>query len=752
MKQSELEALEIEELEQRIASQAPGSGRLLLDANKFCKFADFPLSSLTLKGLQRGKFVTCTEIQKQTLLHALSGRDILGASKTGSGKTLAFLVPLVEDLFRMRVSRDDANTVFGLVVSPTRELSAQIYEMAKVLTSHHAFNIGLLVGGSEFKHSSNVQLAVGTPGRILQHLEQSPQFDVSQLAVLVFDEADRLLDMGFSDQIGNILSYLPPSRANNGTRQTMLFSATQTRKIKDLALLSMTQPEFVSCFAKTEQQAEDAPSADKPLMTPKELQQQYIVCDISEKLSIVHEFLQQHCEQRTIVFFTSCKQVKFVETCFRRMRIGLPVYALHGKQTAEKRRIIYDQFCDKKGGAVLFATDVASRGLDFPNVDWVVQADCPEDAATYIHRVGRTARYEQQGKALLLLLPSEEVEFVRLLKEFSNVNLTKKQAALFGKSKKKQDKKAAASNKEDQLPLESRLQDLLVKDPELKLLAQKAFKSYLRSIHFQPNTLVFDLKKLSFAAFAQSLGLGQTPRIKFSKLSGEQGRKQLRSVKNQSRQAMQPGSSSSEGEEDDGDEPEVKKTDKISKLMNRQPAKLPSRRDDEEEGGEASEGEEAVGNAEDFFTSKGAPSLSSGTAAATEVYVPKKQVVKKPKVIRIAASGLLKGAKSSLVALDDDDDDEDEGKVSIDQGFVQRIAAKLKQEDEQVDRGENRKRVKEMHKERKKLQKMDKEEERGHKNVAVLAGSDDDDDEGSGGSGIEDGDLESQALRLIQRG
>ncbi|KAH9261419.1 hypothetical protein BASA81_000063 [Batrachochytrium salamandrivorans] len=751
MKQSELEALEIEELEQRIASQAPGSGRLLLDANKFSKFADFPLSSLTLKGLQRGKFVTCTEIQKQTLLHALSGRDILGASKTGSGKTLAFLVPLVEDLFRMRVSRDDANTVFGLVVSPTRELSAQIYEMAKVLTSHHAFNIGLLVGGSEFKHTSNVQLAVGTPGRILQHLEQSPQFDVSQLAVLVFDEADRLLDMGFSDQIGNILSYLPPSRADNGTRQTMLFSATQTRKIKDLALLSMTQPEFVSCFAKTEQSTTSAgeeavvtPSADKPLMTPKELQQQYIVCDIAEKLSIVHEFLQQHCEQRSIVFFTSCKQVKFVETCFRRMRIGLPVYALHGKQTAEKRRIIYDQFCEKKGGAVLFATDVASRGLDFPHVDWVVQADCPEDAATYIHRVGRTARYEQQGKALLLLLPSEEMEFVRLLREFSNINLTKKQAALFGKSKKKQQDRKAVS-KEDQLPLESRLQDLLVKDPELKLLAQKAFKSYLRSVHFQPNTLVFDLKKLSFAAFAQSLGLGQTPRIKFSKLGGEQGRKQLRSIKNQSRQAMQQGSSasSSEGE----DEPEVKKTDKISKLMNRQPTKLPGRRDEED--GEVSEGEEAVGNAEDFFTSKSAPSSSSlGVGKEEEeVYVPKKQVVKKPKVIRIAASGLLKGAKSSLVVLDDDEEAGD--KVSIDQDFVQRIAAKLKQEDEQVDRGENRKRVKEMHKERKKLQKMDKEE-REHRNVAVLAGSDDDDEDLSG-SGEEDGDLESQALRLIQR-
>lgn len=136
MKQHEVEEQEIEELERRIHSQVPAQGKLLLDETKFSKFSDFPISTHTLKGLNRGKFTVCTEIQKQCLLHALAGRDILGASKTGSGKTLAFLIPMVEQLYRMRASREDVSNVFGLVLSPTRELSSQIYEMAKVLTSH----------------------------------------------------------------------------------------------------------------------------------------------------------------------------------------------------------------------------------------------------------------------------------------------------------------------------------------------------------------------------------------------------------------------------------------------------------------------------------------------------------------------------------------------------------------------------------------------------------------------------------------
>jgi ATP-dependent RNA helicase DDX10/DBP4 len=394
---------DIPRLSALIAAQTPPSGTVDLSAETSAsKFKDLPLSSPTLAGLKRGGFSVLTDIQRVAIPHALAGRDILGAAKTGSGKTLAFLVPMVEDLYRARWSREDR--IGALVVSPTRELALQIFEVLKVLAHEHAFSVCMLVGGSDFaveqKRAARTQVAVCTPGRLLQHLEQTASFDATNVRVLVLDEADRLLDLGFSEQLQAILSYMPSPRSAGGERQTMLFSATQTNKsVSDLARLSLADPEYVSVHR-----------ADKEA-TPAGLRQSFTLCPLPNKLDLVWSFIRSHLKNKTIVFFSSCSQVRFVDAAFRRLRPGVPVMALHGKIKALKRTLVYQDFVARPA-AVLLATDLAARGLDFPQVDWVLQADCPEDTASYIHRAGRTARYKQGGNALLVLTPDESRAFL----------------------------------------------------------------------------------------------------------------------------------------------------------------------------------------------------------------------------------------------------------------------------------------------------------------------------------------------------
>ncbi|OUM68109.1 hypothetical protein PIROE2DRAFT_4245 [Piromyces sp. E2] len=201
-------------------------------------------------------------------------------------------------------------------------------------------------------------------------------------------------------------------------------------------------------------------------------------------------------------------KVRYVYEAFCKLHPGVPLYCLHGKQKQTKRIAIFDQFC-RKTAVCLFATDIAARGLDFPSVDWVVQVDCPEDCDTYIHRVGRTARYNSTGQALLFLLPSE-IKFASLLTE------------------KKVPIEEIKINPKKNTSIQQQLVGICSKYPEIKYLGQKAFISYMRSIYLQSNKEVFDVHQLPAEKFSESLGLPGAPKIKFIKKSGE---------KNKSRQA-----------------------------------------------------------------------------------------------------------------------------------------------------------------------------------------------------------------------
>ena len=450
------------------------------------KFKDMPLSEATQRGLADARFKELTAIQRATIPHALAGRDILGAAKTGSGKTLAFIIPTLEALYRAKWGRQDG--IGGLVIAPTRELATQIFQQLVAAGKHHSLSAGLLIGGKNVKEEKDtvnrMNLLVCTPGRLLQHMDETPMFDCVSLKVLVLDEADRILDLGFRETLAAILENLPKKG-----RQTLLFSATQTKSVKDLARLSMRDPEYLAVHAESAH------------ATPPKLQQMVATCDLDKKMETTWAFIKSHLTSKTLVFLSSCKQVRFMHEMFRRMRPGIPVAMLHGRMKQMKRMATFDAFCRARH-TVLFATDVAARGLDFPSVDWVLQADCPEDVPCYIHRVGRTARYTAEGKGLLLLTPSESA----FAKELAAAKVPLKTMKL---------------NQAKNQKITSSIQGLLGKDTELKYLAQRAMVSYLRSIYLQPNKDVFDVNALDVEAYAHSMGLPNPPRLRFLKSQGK---------------------------------------------------------------------------------------------------------------------------------------------------------------------------------------------------------------------------------------
>ncbi|KAG9035064.1 ATP-dependent RNA helicase dbp4 [Tulasnella sp. JGI-2019a] len=444
-------------------------------------FADLPISEATKKGLKQARFSKMTDIQSKSLPLALKGRDVLGAARTGSGKTLAFLIPMLEILHRRKWGQSDG--LGALIISPTRELALQIFDVMRKIGGFHTFSAGLIIGGKNVKDEkgrmSRMNILVATPGRLLQHLDETIGFDCSNLQVLILDEADRILDMGFSKAVNAIVEHLPK------TRQTLLFSATQTQSIKDLARLSLKDPSYVGVQEK-----------DSEVSTPRNLEHHYVVCDLDKKLDVLFSFIKTHLFAKTLVFMSSCKQVRFIFETFCKLRPGISLLHIHGKQKQPKRLEIYSKFISAEH-AILFATDVASRGLDFPAVDWVVQLDAPEDADTYIHRVGRTARYQSKGQGLLFLLPSEEFGMLAALQS-KNVVTTK------------------IKIKENRtLSVQNQLQKFAFEDPEIKYLAQKTFVTYLKSIHLQKNKSIFKLEELPVEKYAESLGLVGVPKIKF---------------------------------------------------------------------------------------------------------------------------------------------------------------------------------------------------------------------------------------------
>lgn len=451
-------------------------------AKNINKFTDFPLSRKTLRALKEYKYSQPTEIQRQSVGYALQGRDVLGAAVTGSGKTLAFLIPVIEKLFALKWVRQDG--VGAIIISPTRELAYQIFETLKKVGKYHDFSAGLIIGGKDLKFEKNrmdqCNVMICTPGRLLHHMDQNPLFNSASIQILVLDEADRCLDMGFENEMNAIIENLP------NERQTLLFSATQTKSVKDLARLSLRNPVYVSPHEQSERN------------TPTTLRQNYVVIDLEEKITMLWSFIKNHSRQKCIVFMSTCKQVRYMTDVLRRLRPTVKILGLHGGMHQLKRMDVYDEFC-KKSNVILLATDIASRGLDFPTVNWVIQLDCPEDGVQYIHRAGRTARHTANGESLLVLLPSEEEGMLTELQKH-----------------KVQINKIQIDPKKMWSPI-AKIEAFLAREYELKQSAQRAFIAYVKSVVLMKNKEIFKVNELNTDAFAKSFGLAIPPRIKFLK-------------------------------------------------------------------------------------------------------------------------------------------------------------------------------------------------------------------------------------------
>ncbi len=364
-------------------------------------FSELKLSEKTMEAIEEMKFSTMTEIQQRGIPPLLAGRDVLGAAKTGSGKTLAFLIPAVEMLSALRFKPRNGTGV--IVVSPTRELALQIFGVARELMAHHSQTYGIVIGGANRraeveKLTKGVNLLIATPGRLLDHLQNTQGFVFKNVKALVIDEADRILEVGFEDEMRQIIKILPKEE-----RQTMLFSATQTTKVEDLARISLRPGPL---YINVDHQKEHSTVAG--------LEQGYVICDSDKRFLLLFSFLKRNLKKKIIVFFSSCNCVKYHAELLN--YIDLPVLDLHGKQKQQKRTNTFFEFCNATQGT-LVCTDVAARGLDIPAVDWIVQFDPPDDPRDYIHRVGRTARgADGKGRSLMFLQPSE-VGFLIQLKE-----------------------------------------------------------------------------------------------------------------------------------------------------------------------------------------------------------------------------------------------------------------------------------------------------------------------------------------------
>ncbi|KAM9448009.1 ATP-dependent RNA helicase DDX18-like [Salvelinus alpinus] len=436
------------------------------------------VSENTLKAVKEMGFDHMTEIQHKSIRPLLEGRDILAAAKTGSGKTLAFLIPSIELIYKLKFMPRNGTGV--VILSPTRELAMQTYGVMKELMTHHVHTFGLIMGGSnrtaEAQRLANgVNIIVATPGRLLDHLQNTAGFMYKNLQCLIIDEADRILEVGFEEELKQIIKLLPKRR------QTMLFSATQTRKVEDLARISLKkEPLYVGV------------DDNKDNATVDGLEQGYVVCPSEKRFMLLFTFLKKNRKKKLMVFFSSCMSVKFHYELLN--YIDLPVMAIHGKQKQTKRTTTFFQFCNADSG-ILLCTDVAARGLDIPEVDWIVQYDPPDDPKEYIHRVGRTARgINGIGHALLILRP-EELGFLRFLKQ-AKVPLSEFEFSW-----------AKISD------IQGQLEKLIEKNYYLHKSAQEAYKSYVRAYDSHSLKTIYSVNTLNLPMVALSFGFKVAPYV-----------------------------------------------------------------------------------------------------------------------------------------------------------------------------------------------------------------------------------------------
>ncbi|CAM3758308.1 DEAD/DEAH box helicase [Polynucleobacter brandtiae] len=358
-------------------------------------FADFGLDPQIQKAVSEQGYTIPTPIQAQAIPHVLAGRDLMGAAQTGTGKTAAFVLPIIQQILRHASSSSSParHPIRALVLTPTRELAVQVAENAASYSRHTHLRSAVVYGGVDMKEQvttlrGGVEILIATPGRLLDHLG-SKVANLSQVEILVLDEADRMLDMGFLPDLQRIIDLIPAQR------QTLLFSATFSPEIKKLAQSYLRTPVTVEV-------ARQNAAAD----TVKQVVHMVASADKQQAIVRVLEARTLQGLSRQCIIFTNSR-LGCARLARSLERDGIKAGAIHGDKSQGERTLTLDAF---KSGAIeaLVATDVAARGLDIPSMPCVINHELPFNAEDFIHRIGRTGRAGSKGDAIALVDASEK--------------------------------------------------------------------------------------------------------------------------------------------------------------------------------------------------------------------------------------------------------------------------------------------------------------------------------------------------------
>uniref|UniRef100_A0A8C2KSB1 ATP-dependent RNA helicase n=1 Tax=Cyprinus carpio TaxID=7962 RepID=A0A8C2KSB1_CYPCA len=470
-----------------------------------------------------------TSVQKKTIPVLMSGKDAVVRSQTGSGKTLAYGIPVVQFLQAMQPKVKRSDGPLAVVIVPTRELALQSFQMFQKLLKPFTWIVpGVLMGGEKRKAEKarlrkGINVLISTPGRLVDHIKNTLSIAFSAVRWLILDEADRTLDLGFEKDLAVILNAL---NVTGLARQNVLLSATLTEGLSRLASISMKEPVSIHVSEGSEDTVEACPQAAPQALSdsyamPERLQQHVVVVPSKLHLVCLAAFILAKCKfeqrQKLIVFISSCEAVEFLLTLFtavlcvkpstastKHTSTSLNFYRLHGNMRQE---------------------DVAARGLDLPQVTWIVQYNPPVSAAEYVHRVGRTARIGAQGSSLLFLTPSETA-FVDVLANH-NISLSEMKmedilATLMKderfKGRGKWDSKRSATAFEQEVReratvLQTDFENYVHANNESLQTAKSALQSFLRAYTTYPSSLkhIFHIRSLHLGHAAKSFGLRDAP-------------------------------------------------------------------------------------------------------------------------------------------------------------------------------------------------------------------------------------------------
>ncbi|KAG9148830.1 hypothetical protein Leryth_026185 [Lithospermum erythrorhizon] len=449
------------------------------------RFDECDISPLTVKALTAADYVQMTRVQEAALTASLEGKDVMVKAKTGTGKSVAFLLPAIETV--IKGSKNNRNMrippAYVLIICPTRELASQIAAEVTVLLKYHdGVGVQTLVGGTRFKvdqkrlESDPCQMIVATPGRLLDHIENKSGFSLRLmgLRMLILDEADHLLDLGFRKDIEKILDCLPRQR------QSLLFSATIPKEVRRVSQVVLKRDHaYIDTVGL------------HGLETNAKVRQAYFVAPHVEHFQIVHHLLEKHIlevvDYKVVIFCNTSMMSSLMFSLFREMKLN--VREMHSRKPQIARTRTSDEFKESKR-LVLITSDVSARGIHYPNVTLVIQVGIPPDREQYIHRLGRTGREGKAGEGVLLLAPWEEY----FLDEIKDLPLEKNHPPLI------------------QTTVKIKMQELMTKiDTSLKEAAYHAWLGYYNSISYigRDKTMLVGLAN----SFSESIGLQKPPSL-----------------------------------------------------------------------------------------------------------------------------------------------------------------------------------------------------------------------------------------------